>query len=73
MLGRARLRPHEIERLTVAELALYLDDDMERPPREPGEVDLKAMPGGREDYIQRWRMQSLTDRAQRARQRFEEV
>ena len=34
LLGRARLRPWEVRQLTLAELALALDDDLEqrRPP-----------------------------------------
>lgn len=35
MHGKARLRPWEIQRLTIAEITAYLDDDVEkpRPPR----------------------------------------
>lgn len=73
MHGRPRLRPAEIRRMTLAEIALALDQDIDnldkRPPVDG--VDL-AQFGGMAEYHRWWKSLTPKQRLKRARRRWQE-
>lgn len=66
MHGGMKLRPWEIQRLTLAEIVLALDEDTEKPRRPSGSVDLSD-PGTREEYAAWVRSLTPTERIQAMR------
>lgn len=66
MFGRLRMRPREIERLTEVELALCLDDDLEKRRATDGGQAMQA--ADVVAYARAWRAQTLKQRIQRARE-----
>lgn len=62
--GRMRLRPWEIERMTVPELILALDDDLEKSRGPTGSVPLTP------EYIAWWRSLTVEDRIAQARSQW---
>ena len=66
MFGRLRMRPREIERLTEVELALCLDDDLEKRRATDGGQALQAVDVVA--YARAWRAQTLKQRIERARE-----
>ena len=67
MFGRLRMRPREIERLTEVELALCLDDDLEKRRATDGGQQIQATDAVA--YARAWRAQTLRQRVNRARER----
>lgn len=55
MFGKGRYRRHEIERMTMTEVCLALDDDIEKP-RPPSYAD--ASGGNVQAYLERRRRMS---------------
>jgi len=62
MHGTMRLRPWEIDRLTVPELVLALDSDLETRRAPGGGVALGKVMGDREAYATWWRSMTPLER-----------
>lgn len=72
MHGKPRLRIQEIFRLTDAEIALNLDQDLESPRLPHGGTDLGQMPGGTDAGFLWWRGLSMREKVERLRRRWRE-
>jgi hypothetical protein len=67
MMGKPRLRPWEIERLTMTEVALLCDQDLEkrRPP-----AGGQAVPHDRDASFVKWRNMTALERIEMAREHW---
>ena len=72
-MGRPRVPIQTIPHLTLAEVAVLLDQDTEDLDKKPpaGSVDI-AQFGGMEGYRRWWRSQTPAQRLARARRKWEE-
>lgn len=67
MLGKTRLRPYEIDRMTVTEIALACDQDTETPRPPARGQPVPTDPISREAWANRLRSMSLAERLEMAR------
>ena len=71
-MGRPRVPIDRIPYLTLAEVAVLLDQDLESDQPPAGATDLLQHPGGTDSYIRWWRSLTPAQRLERARQRWRE-
>lgn len=67
MVGKARLKPWEIRRLTLPEMCLLLDDDLEKASPPPGGRRFTSTVE-RDDWIKELRSMTPLERLQAARE-----